>query len=99
MHKPVNTRDTVVRVHGVSWCAKNLDHTWTCSTCFESTMGLTVPVLNASFRILFVMETILELSEQTRNVWPFALPFKRKFNPIARCKLSSTATASAQPIS
>ena len=48
MHKPVNTRDTAVRVRGVSRCAKNLDRTRTRSTRFGSTAGLTVPVLNAS---------------------------------------------------
>ena len=46
MHKPVNTRDTAVRVRGVLRCAKNLDRTRTRSTRFGSTAGLTVPVLN-----------------------------------------------------
>ena len=40
MHKPVNTRDTAVRVCGVSWCAKNLDRTRTRGTRFGSTAGV-----------------------------------------------------------
>ena len=44
----MGTRDTAARVRGVSWCAKNLDRTRTHGTCFGSTAGLTVPVLNAS---------------------------------------------------
>ena len=52
MHKPVNTHDTVVRVRGVLWCAKNLDRTQTCGTHFGSTAGLTVPMLNANGKTL-----------------------------------------------
>ena len=43
----MGNRDTAARVQGVSRCAKNLDRTRTCGTCFGSTAGLTVPVLNA----------------------------------------------------
>ena len=42
----MSTRDTAARVHGVSWCAKNQNHTCTCGTRFKSTAGLPAPILN-----------------------------------------------------
>ena len=45
-NKPVNTHDTAVQVHGVSWCAKNQNHTRTHCTHLGNTVGLPVPVLN-----------------------------------------------------
>ena len=45
-NKPVNTRDTAVRVHGVSRCAKIDYRTRTCDTRFGSTAGKPVPVQN-----------------------------------------------------
>ena len=44
----MGTRDTAAWVRGVSRCAKNLDRTCTRGTRFGSTVGLTVPVLNAN---------------------------------------------------
>ena len=74
MHKPVNTRDTAVRVRGVSRCAKNLDRTRTRSTRFGSTAGLTVPVLNATlsaddfskfFKLLWLVSILLVVKYST----------------------------------
>jgi hypothetical protein len=45
-NKPVRTRDTAAWVRGVSWCGKNQHRTRTRGTCFKSTAGLPVPVLN-----------------------------------------------------
>jgi hypothetical protein len=45
-NKPVNTRDTAVRVCGVSRCAKNQNRTRTRDTHFGNTTGLPVPVTN-----------------------------------------------------
>ena len=42
----MSTHDTTAQVRGVSWCAKNQNHTCTHGTCFKSTTGLPVPVLN-----------------------------------------------------
>ena len=46
INKPVNTRDTAVRVRGVSRCTKNQNRTRTRGTRFGNTAGLPVPVLN-----------------------------------------------------
>ena len=43
-NKPVNTRDTAVRVHGVSRCAKMQHCTRTRVTRFGRTAGLPAPV-------------------------------------------------------
>ena len=42
----MSTRNTAAWVHGVSQYAKNQNCTCTRSTCFKSTVGLLVPVLN-----------------------------------------------------
>ena len=44
----MSTHGTMARVRGVSWCAKNQNHTRTHSTHFKSTAGLPIPVLNPS---------------------------------------------------
>jgi hypothetical protein len=44
INKPVNTRDTAVRVRGVSRCTKNQNR-----TRFGNTAGLPIPVLNPNW--------------------------------------------------
>jgi hypothetical protein len=45
-NEPMNTRDTAVRVRGVSRCAKNQNHTRTRDNRFGNTAGLPIPVFN-----------------------------------------------------
>ena len=45
----MHTRDTAVRVRGVSRCAKNPNRTRTRVTHFGNTAGLAVPVLNPNY--------------------------------------------------
>ena len=44
----MDTRDTVVRVHGMSRCAKYQNRTRTRGTCDPITTGIPVPVTNPS---------------------------------------------------
>jgi hypothetical protein len=43
---PMNTQDTMVRVHGILRCAKIHYHTRTRVTRFGNTVGLPIPVFN-----------------------------------------------------
>ena len=65
--EPVNTCDTVVRVHSVLRCAKNQNCTHTRDTRFGFTAGLPVPVFNPKDmctlhdRWMFVKDLLREL--------------------------------------
>ena len=52
-NKPVPTRNTAERVHSVSRCVKNQNHTRTRAIRFGNTVGLPVPVPNPNHLLLY----------------------------------------------
>ena len=77
---PWNTRDTVVRLHGMPRCAKYQYRTRTCGTRDPITAGIPIPVPNpthpwfgAAMRAIHVLALSLALHLQTSSAFSFTI--------------------------